>query len=133
MEKEHLFILIVAIVGIIAMVIMSMSFARDTGGFLSDGNNGGMAIRAVRSPTPISQFETDRCKDSDGGFDLNTQGTITGRENGAPIKNAYGGPVMDTCIGKDVFEWYCNGVKKDYKVFSCPTGQFCRNGECISP
>ena len=61
------------------------------------------------------------CIDSDDGYDIDTQGTVTkGNEE-----------FEDYCLGDDNgMEYYCDGNDVEKDPFDCPPGQECDNGRC---
>ena len=70
----------------------------------------------------------DSCSDTDGGFNLLVQGTVSGYLDGDPYSHT------DECNGTVLLEWYCSGGGTQPAVwpFEC-AGNFttCSNGACI--
>lgn len=72
-------------------------------------------------------FRFNDCTDSDGGINPGTFGSVTFDINyGSRILN---GVRMDTCVGTDVKEYFCDSRGKyRSEIFNCPTG--CSAGMC---
>lgn len=72
----------------------------------------------------------DSCSDTDGGWNVMVQGTVSGYDNGSPYK------YTDFCIENStlVMEYYCLGDSWGSSTYDCDTGNFttsCSNGACV--
>ncbi|MDD5172203.1 MAG: Kazal-type serine protease inhibitor family protein [Candidatus ainarchaeum sp.] len=64
----------------------------------------------------------ETCSDSDGGKDIFSKGTATGRS----------GSVVDRCEDAlQVDEAYCSGLTATSQTLPCPNGYVCTNGACV--
>ena len=79
----------------------------------------------------VGQAATITCADSDGGININTFGTTTGKDRSTGRKVTK----SDTCSasGRGIKEYYCNGQYVASKNFGTATGcKSCTNGACSS-
>ncbi len=70
----------------------------------------------------------DSCSDSDGGYAIKVQGTVSGYLNNNPYSNT------DNCVNSTaVFEYYCSGTSAVGNSNTCGTNATttCSNGACI--
>ncbi|MBS3168679.1 PGF-pre-PGF domain-containing protein [Candidatus Woesearchaeota archaeon] len=77
---------------------------------------------------PNNNFTTiGSCTDSDGGRNLNAQGTT----QGSNVLGQQSG--TDHCIAfRSIMEYYCNSKGEfESELTSCPIGQQCKDGKCV--
>ena len=78
-------------------------------------------------PPTTTTVPADSCGDTDGGFVITTQGTVSGYEGGSPYE--YTDYCNDTSI---LVEYYCVGSQWDYGFEYCPINfTQCSNGACV--
>ena len=71
---------------------------------------------------------SDSCADSDGGYAIWVQGTVSGYLNNNPYSNT------DYCVNNTaVWEYYCSGTRAAGNSNSCGTNTSitCSNGACV--
>ncbi len=123
-------IAIVSIVAIIALVIiisgnnMTDNTIKNTQttDYDSTNNIAGNAMATQRNTTAIKKAKLPSCTDSDGGYNIFKNGTLTWYINGTQYINT------DYCVNNSLTEFYCVGSNSVSNVTSCQYG--CNNGAC---
>ncbi|MEW6722961.1 MAG: Kazal-type serine protease inhibitor [Candidatus Micrarchaeota archaeon] len=87
-----------------------------------DGNTYKNACLAQRAGVEVaSEGACASCKDTDGGKDIFTAGTVS----------AGGETAVDRCAGGEVVEAYCENGQGTVQNIPCPAGYECDTGMCV--
>ncbi|MFH0800365.1 MAG: carboxypeptidase-like regulatory domain-containing protein [Pseudomonadota bacterium] len=72
------------------------------------------------------------CEDNDGGKNTAVAGTVTEKIGGTPVPSL-DEDKNDKCVNQDqIKEFYCDGSNKAFEITSCPAGQVCSTGACVT-
>lgn len=83
----------------------------------------GKCVRSAPTPTPTPKVVSTLCMEDDYGFNIHMQGTCKD-DNGvySDYCDSVGGLVEWNCVNK-----ICSSIKQ-----MCPTGYYCKEGECVN-
>lgn len=117
METEKVFLTIGIFSVLLAGLFFLSAFDVNLTGKVIDSGNSDSNVQEQKQAITIS------CKDSDSGKEYGIKGIVEYcDESGCSNRE-------DSCYGKTLTEWYCNGDNKDYSQIRCDNE--CDVGACV--